>query len=173
MNLETTEHLFTITINGQDLEVDFSRMHPTVIAAHLKKSAQRFLNDKYSGESGQTKLDLVRADLHLFHSGAPMPERERKASVSKADPVQALARDKAATFLATALTAKLGKDMSVWAKQPQLAKLFRFTEKGAARFDMAALDQWIADYKARDFIAEAREELAQATAGMDFADLGL
>lgn len=180
-DFQSTESQFEIKINGETLVVDFAKMHPTWIAAHLRKAAQRYLNDKYSGEEAATKLDAIRMDLAEMHKGEAMPEKERKAPQSSADPVRKLARDMATTFLAASLTAALGKDMSVWAKQPQLAKLFRFTDKGTARFDLGAVDDWMAANKAkRDYMAEAKAELDKAKAfNVDsdtealFADLGL
>ncbi len=179
--INTTETTFTIKINGEELVVDFAKMHPTWIAAHLRKAAQRFLNDKYSGEAAADKLAMIKLDLAEMHRGEAMPERERKAPTQSADPVRKLAREMATTFLAASLTAALGKDMSVWAKQPQLAKLFRFTDKGAARFDLGAVDDWMEANKAkRDYMAEAKAEIDRAKAFEDnsdmsavFADLGL
>lgn len=179
-DFQATESQFEIKINGETLIVDFAKMHPTWITAHLRKAAQRYLNDKYSGEEAATKLDAIRMDLAEMHKGEPMPERERKAPQASADPVRKLAREIATTFLAASLTAALGKDMSVWAKQPKLAALFRFTDKGYARFDLAAVDRWMETNKAkRDYMAEAKAELdkakafdASATEAL-FADLGL
>lgn len=172
--IKTPQTAFAIKIDGKELVVDFAKMDATWIAAHLKKAAQRFLNDKYAGEDAATKFEAISADLHLMHSGAPMPERERKvSSATTADPVRKLAREMATTFLAASLAKKLGKDMSVWAKEPKLAKLFRFTEKGAARFDLGAVDDWMAGYTARDFMAEAKAELDKAGSGIDLDDLGL
>lgn len=179
-DFQSTESQFEIKINGESLVVDFAKMHPTWIAAHLRKAAQRYLNDKYSGEDAATKLDAIRMDLAEIHKGEPMLDKERKAPQASADPVRKLAREMATTFLAASLTAALGKDMSVWAKQDKLKTLFRFTEKGHARFDLAAVDKWMESNKAkRDYMAEAKAELDKAKAfdagATDalFADLGL
>lgn len=180
-NFQSTESQFEIKINGETLVVNFAKMHPTWITAHLRKAAQRFLNDKYSGEEAATKLDAIRMDLAEMHKGEPMPEKERKAPQSSTDPIRKLAREMATTFLAASLTAALGKDMSVWAKQDKLKGLFRFTDKGSARFDLTAVDQWMETNKAkRDYMAEAKAELDKAKAfNVDsdtealFADLGL
>ena len=88
LNVETV--LFTTKINGEEVQVDFSKMHPSWVEAHLQKAAQRFLNDRYSGEKGATKLKAIRADLAVIHSGEPMPVRERQTR-APADPVEALA----------------------------------------------------------------------------------
>lgn len=172
--IETTETAFEIKINGEVLVVDLAKMHPTWVAAHLRKAAQRFLNDKYSGESGQTKLDAIRADLADMHKGEAMPERERKASVSTADPVRKMARDLATTFLKTSLEKAMGKDASTWAKNPKTAHLFKTTEKGNVRFDLAAVDAWMVTFAAKqDFMQSARDAMAEAEEQVDLGDLGL
>lgn len=156
------------------LAIDFSKMDQTWIKRCLEYGARRLVNDTYSGEKGDDKIALCKAMLDDMHSGKPLAEKERKAATgSKLDPVVKLARDKATTFLAASLTKKLGKDMSKWAAVPQLAKLFSFTEKGNARFDLKAVDEWISNYTARDFVQEAKDELAQAQTDIDFDDLGL
>ena len=179
--IETTELRFPIKIDGQEFIVDYSTMHPTWVAAHLRKAAQRFLNDKYSGEDGPTKRELIAADLKDIATGAPMPERERKApSAAKADPVRKMARDLATTFLTARFRAAFKTDdMGVWAKNEKAAKYLRFTEKGSARFDLAKVDEWIDAFAkqegGQDFMAQAQAALAesQALAEVDLDDLGL
>lgn len=156
------------------LAIDFGKMHESWVRRCMEYGARRLVNDTYSGEKGDVKVHLCKAMLDDMHNGLPMPEKERKASgVSKADPVRKLARDKASTFLTQSLAKKLGKDMAIWAKEPKLAKLFTFTEKGNAKFDLGAIDEWIKGYTARDFVQEAKDELAQAQSDIDFDDLGL
>lgn len=156
------------------LGIDFAKMHESWIKRCMEYGARRLVNDTYSGEKGDEKVALCKAMLDEMHNGKPMQVRERKAPTgSKVDPVQRLARDKATTFLTAQLTAKLGKDTAVWAKNEKLAKLFSFTEKGNAKFDLGAVDQWIKDFDKRDFVQEAKDELAMATDGVDLDDLGL
>jgi hypothetical protein len=157
------------------LVIDFAKMDESWIKRCMEYGARRLVNDTYSGEKGDEKVALCKAMLDEMHNGKPLMVRERKAPTgSKADPVQRLARDKATTFLTAQLSAKLGKDMAIWAKNEKLAKLFAFTEKGNAKFDLGAVDQWIVEYKEkRDFVQEAKDELAMATNGVDLDDLGL
>jgi len=155
------------------LAIDFSRMHESWIKRCMEYGARRLVNDTYSGEKGDEKIQLCKLMLDEMHNGQPMATKERKAATSKADPVIKLARDKATTFLTASLTKKLGKDMSTWAKEPKLAKLFSFTDKGNARFDLKAIDEWMKGYTARDFVQEAKDELATASDDLDLDDLGL
>lgn len=174
LTISTTETVFDIKINGEELSVDFAKMDPTWIAAHLRKAAQRFLNDKYSGETGQTKLDMIKTDLHQMHSGQAMPERERKANVSTSDPVRKMARDLATSFLKTNLEKAMGKDYAKWADNPKTAHLFKMTEKGNVRFDLGAVDAWMESFKDKqDFMQSARDALAEADDALDLGDLGL
>jgi hypothetical protein len=184
-NIQTTETAFVIKIDGKELTVDFSKMHASWITAHLRKAAQRYLNDKYSGEDAAIKYEAIAADLHAMHSGAPMPEKERKASVaSKADPVRKLARDLATTDLVATFkrNAKaLGADEKAWALHETTAKYFRTTEKGSIRFDLDEVDNYIERAKVRakepkDFLADAKAQIdaaSAATENIDLSDLGL
>lgn len=179
--IETTEIKFPIKIDGQEFIVDFSAMHPTWVTAHLRKAAQRYLNDKHAGVDGPTKRDLVAADLKDMALGNPMPQKERKApQAAKADPVRKMARDLATTFLTTRFRAAFKTDdMSVWAKNDKAAKYLRFTEKGSARFDLAKVDEWIDSFAeqdgGQDFMEQARSALADSEAAedVDLEALGL
>lgn len=172
LNVENTR--FETKINGETIIVDFAKMHPTWIEAHLQKAAQRFLNDKHSGEKGDVKLELIRAELKDVHSGEPMPQKERKSPVAKADPARKMARDMATTFLVSAFKSKFGGDSAHWATEPKIAHLFRTTEAGNVRFDLAAVDKWIDGYAdKRNFMQEARDAIASAQESVDLDDLGL
>jgi hypothetical protein len=176
--INTLEAKFKVTVAGEEFVVDFTRMHPSWVSAHLRKAAQRFVNDGLTGmtqELPSVKADAARKAFAAIHSGEAMPEKIRKApSVSKIDLVRKLAREKATTFLTARLVKQLGKDMKVWAAQPKLAKLFTFTDKGNARFDLAAVDEWMDGFKStRDFMAEAADELAIDADESGLDDLGL
>ena len=149
---------------SRDQLADFAEAHSATIATQTRAMMQKALDALYAGQW------QVRA-----------ASDGTAARQSSADPVRKLAREMATTFLTASLTAALGKDMSVWAKQDKLKALFRFTDKGHARFDLAAVDKWMEANKAkRDYMAEAKAELDKAKAfNVDsdtdalFADLGL
>lgn len=176
--IECNETAFVIKINGQELTVDFSKMHPTWIDAHLRKAAQRFLNDKYSGEDAATKLELITADLRDIHSGEAMPEKERKAaSAVKADPVRKLARETCTAQLVSkfkANAATFGADEKAWIAHPKIGKFFRQTPKGGVRFDLAAVDKYMAAEAARDggtdYMADAKAAMDTASEAVDLSE---
>jgi len=177
--IETTETRFTFGIRDSagdwhTFEVDFTKLHPTWVAAHLKKAAQRYLNDKYSGEKGNDKLELIRLDLADMHKGDPMPERERKVGVAVADPVRKLARQIATTVLTDTFAKVFGKDSKAWAGEAKIAHLFKLTDAGNVRYDLAAVDAWMdgqAKAGKRDYMAEAKAQL-ETPVKVDLADLG-
>lgn len=176
--IETTELVFSTKIGGVEFVIDYSKMHPTVVADHLLKAAQRYVNDSLG--STKDELPSVRADMARLafaevHSGNPLPVKERKASVtSAADPVRKMARDLATTFLVTQFKAAMPGDEKVWAKNPKTEKFFRATEKGHVRFDLGAVDEWMKAYAAkRDFVAEAKASLESVKEEVDLSDLGL
>ncbi len=131
----------------------------------------------YASDKSAIALANMQSTVEVnLYSGAWAAERQRATGASKVDPVRKLARDMATTFLTQSLTARIGKDMAKWAKEPKLAALFTFTEKGNARFDLQAVDKWMQGFAARDFMAEAKvqiESAQSAGAGLDLADLGL
>jgi hypothetical protein len=161
MTLETTQLVFQTKINGETVEVDFGKMHPTWIAAHLQKAAQRFLNDRYSGEKGADKLAMVRADLNEIHKGEPMPEVVRQ-SRAPADPVEALAVKNAKAALGAMFQTLTGKrKIADFATHEKAAPFFRETG-GTLAWDEAHVAAWMAKQKEsgkRDFMAEAKATL--------------
>lgn len=175
MEMARIDVIGTMKVNGVELHFGTARMHESWIARALEYGVKQLVNDTYSGEKGQVKHDLCRAMLADMMNGKPMPVKERKAPTARGiDAVRALAREKATSFLVAGLTKKFGKDMATWAAQPALQKLFRFTEKGTARFDLVAVDVWMegAIKAQRDFMQEAREELESAE-DIGLEDLGL
>lgn len=166
-----------IKINGQPLHVHPGKMHPSFLARCLEYGIRRHVNDAYASLKDDVKLEACTALVAEMNSGAGfVVTRQAGSGVPKADPVQKMARELATDFLTTQLTAKLGKDMNVWAKEEKLQKLFRFTDKGAARFNLEEVDVWMKAYQAkRNFMAEARVELDRraAVVKVDLADLGL
>ncbi len=172
MTLESTQLVFQTKINGETVEVDFGKMHPTWIAAHLQKAAQRFLNDRYSGEKGAEKLAMVRADLNEIHKGEPMPEVVRQ-SRAPADPVEALAIKNAKTALGAMFQTLTGKrKIADFAAHEKAAPFFRETG-GTLAWDEAHVSAWMAkqaENGKRDFRADAMATL-NGVADLDDLDL--
>lgn len=166
-----------IKINGQPLHVHPGKMHPTFLARCLEYGIRRHVNDANASLKEDVKLEACTALVAEMNAGKEyVVARQVGSGVVKADPVRKMAREMATDFLTQQLAAKFGKDMNVWAKEEKLAKLFRFTDKGAARFDLEEVDAWMKGFAAkRDFMAEAKAEIERRAnaAKVDLDDLGL
>jgi len=172
MTLETTQLVFQTKINGEIVEVDFGKMHPTWVAAHLQKAAQRFLNDRYSGEKGATKLEMVRADLNEIHKGEPMPEVVRQSRPTT-NPIEALATKNAKAALGAMFErAGFGKRHADWMNHEKAAQFFR-EANGAIAWDESKVAAWMgkqAEAGKRNFLAEAEATL-EGVAELDDLDI--
>jgi hypothetical protein len=186
--IKTTEAAFKVTVAGEEFVVDFARMHPTWIAAHLKKAAQRFVNDGLTGMSGElpsVKAAMARDMFGKIHSGEAMPAKERKAAaIAKPDMARKIARDLATTeLLATfkSMAKQLGADEKAWAKHPAVAKYFKVSDKGRVTFDLGEVDQYIMRAVTReknptDFLAQAQAQIDAAESiadDVDLSDMGI
>ena len=165
-----------VKIDGIELAMAPRKMHETVLIRALEYGLRRAVNDKYSGEKGATKVELVRKLIADWEAGAELEGRSRGMAKTKVTETRKLARELATSYLTASLSKKLGNDMSAWAKVEKLAKLFRFTDKGAARFDLDAVDAWMEEFAAKDggkdFMAEAVAML-DTPKDIDLDDLGL
>lgn len=186
--INTPELRFPVTIAGQEFVVDFGLMHPTWVEVHLRKAAQRYVNDSLTAMAGELPSVKAAAAALAFgeiHSGEAKAEKPRKAaSISKADPVTALARDLATTDLTAMLNKNkhvFGQDEKTWAAHSATAKYFKVSEKGRVTFNMAAMDEYIAKAVTRkndpvDFVAIAQERVNSAETiadDVDLSDFGL
>jgi len=185
--IETTDIKFKVTVAGEDFVVDFARMHPSWVAAHLKKAAQRFVNDGLTGMSGElpsVKAAMARNMFGKIHSGEEMPAKERKAAaIAKPDMARKIARDLATTELLAKFKSRaeaLGPDEKAWAKHPAVAKYFKVSDKGRISFDIGAVDDYIERAKTfekdpSDFMAKAQAMLSEVDAiaeDVDLSDMG-
>lgn len=181
--INTTEIRFDVKIGGQDFVVDFSKMHPGWVALHLRKAAQRFVNDGLTGLAGE--LPSVKAAeagrlFGMIHSGeAPQAKERKAASVTRADPVRKLARDLATTELLATLkknAGHFGSDEKAWAVHPATAKYFKVSDKGRVTFIWDEVDSYIIRAKERennpaDFMAIAQAQIDEAGTIADDIDL--
>lgn len=160
--LKVEQVVYTTKMDGQEITIDFSKMHHSWLEAHLKKAAQRFLNDTYSGLMPSEKLAQARKDLAVIHSGEAMPEKARRSGGGGGDPIKALALKNAKTDL-----------MAIFKKRTKLAKIADiigagddavnkyFSADGTWRDEqvVAFIDKQ-KDAGKRDYVAEARDLLA-------------
>ena len=163
--------------------VDPNKLHPTWLARVIEYGCRRLPNDDSSSLKGQVKIDAIKLFVAEMESGNPLEAKERKAGVSKADPVRKLARDVAADMIAAQCKKKFGKDAELWIADKVWARYLKRTDGGKVAFDLVGLDFFIAQMKnahkfgkvgARDFMAEAEETLAKAIdVELDLEALGL
>jgi hypothetical protein len=79
-------------VNGQAIVLDTEKMDQTWLDHCLAYGIGRFINDKYSGEKGQTKYDLCMLLGKEMQNGEPMPAVVRGGGGGqRQDPVKALA----------------------------------------------------------------------------------
>tara|TARA_R110000868_G_scaffold307378_3_gene568863 strand:+ start:3121 stop:3651 length:531 start_codon:yes stop_codon:yes gene_type:complete len=163
LNVITTT--FATKVNGQELIVDFAKMHPTWINAYLRKATQRYLNDDMAGLEPSVKLAATIDALKEIHSGNPMPEKTRRAAgTGKAsDPVLDLALKNAKLALSAMFKAatKLVKMSDMVAASPKVAAYF--TAKGETQvWREDVVIGWMetqTESGKRDFMQEARDTL--------------
>ena len=170
--LQTPNVVFTTKIGGTLVEVDFSLMHPTWIEAHLRKAAQRFINDDLAGQfkdDDSGKLAAWRLAYAEMASGKEMPEKARRnaGTYRSDDPVRDLAHKNAkAALLAIFKTrTKLVKIEDMCQKDEAVAAYF----KDKTWLDdkvQAYIEKQLAAGK-RDFMQEAKDTLASFEEGND------
>lgn len=157
-------YVFETKINGQPIAYDPAKMHESWLIAFLEKGMQRFANDKYSGEKGQTKFDLCAEIARQANSGDEMPEAERgsrRASVPD-DVALAIRNAKADLTVRFKRLTGEGKIANMVAADKRVAKYFE--EKGDnVVWKDDAVQTWIDKQKesgTRDYLAEAQAALA-------------
>jgi hypothetical protein len=140
------------------------KMHESWLLAFLEKGMQRYANDKYSQDSGDTKLDLCRAVAKMANSGDEMPEKERgsrKASVPD-DVALAIRNAKADLTLTFKRLTGVGKIADMVEADERVQKYFEAKGDAWVWRDEVVQD-WIGKQKEagkRDYIQEAKDALA-------------
>lgn len=162
--IQTTETKFEIKVNGEQLVVDFAKMHPTWVAHYLQKAAQRRLNDDMSGLSPAEKLVETRKALAAIHAGEEyVPARRSGGGGVAKDPIKALAlkNAKAALSLVFKNATKENK-VADWAKHEKISPFFKETANGFT-WDDSTVEKFMTAQKekgAHDYMAEAKATLA-------------
>lgn len=152
---------YATKVNGQTILWKVGEAHQSWLQAMLEKGLQRFANDKYSGEKGQTKYELIAEVAKEFNSGAAMPEPTRRAGGVSLTTTQSIAVKLAKDTLMIAF-----KSLTDCAK---IADMCDKDERVAAYFDLSGdrptwrdniVLEWIGEQRAagkRDYIAEAEQ----------------
>ena len=161
---------YATKVNGQPIMWKVGEAHPSWLQAVLEKGLQRFANDKYSGEKGQTKYELIAAMAAEFNAGKAMPEPTRRAGGASLTNTQSMAVKLAKDTLMIAF-----KSLTDCAK---IADMCDKDERVAAYFDLSGdrptwrddvVLEWIGKQREagkRDYIAEA-EAMAEQVSDID------
>lgn len=182
ITINTSEAVFESRMkdkNGdwQTITTDYRKMHPTYVAAYLRKAAQRFLNDAYSQEQPDNKYAMAIEENLLVHSGEAMPEKVRRGSgiSTKHDPITTLALKRAKDFLTNTFKEKTDATKAVdFAADDRFAKFFKVKDDRATWIDSAVIEwmeQDVVKENVKDFMKAAAKELDKASA--DLSGLGL
>lgn len=153
-----------LKINGQSIIINTDKLHESWIAHCLAYGLRRFPNDKYSGEKGQTKFDLVHALVVDMHSGDAMPERVKGVSRAPKDPILNLALKTAKTDLGAMFRKVTSATKTIdWCKHEKVAQFFKVDGDKAIWID-AVVVKWMESRK------ETCDYMANAKVSIDAAD---
>lgn len=153
------DYVVQTRINGQVIEYRPSKMDQSWIERFLEKGIQRYANDMYSGEKGNTKYDLCKAIAAEANSGEPAPEKTvRKASLP--DDV-ALAVKNAKADLKLLFQKLTGKGKIADQVDHEKVKPFFDVKAESVTWNDAKVLEWIEKRKeaGKDYLAEAKESL--------------
>lgn len=143
--------------NGVFVAIDPTKAHNSWLVEMLRYGAQRKPNDSFAGESGQTKLDLVRELIGQINAGEERAITIRRSGGSSVDPVTKMARGMARDILTLAFKKNTGlaKIADMCAANEKVAAYFTESD-GKFTWKPEMLDAFIESKPGgRDFKAEA------------------
>ncbi len=153
-------YAYATKIDGREVLWHPGKMDNSYLVAFLEKGMQRLANDKWSGEKGDTKYDLVKGMAQDANSGKELPEGRTRTARLPDDIALAQKNAKADLLLVFKKATGKGKvaDMQ---DVPQIAAFFQ--EKGGSTvWNPDAVNRYIEKQRVdggRDYIAEARATL--------------
>jgi len=161
---------FQTKINGQAIQYHVDKMDQSWIIAFLEKGMQRFANDKYSGETGQTKFDLCRGIAKAANSGEEMPVTVRGSSKPKMPDNMALAVKNAKADLTLLFKRVTGQGKIVDMVAHEKVAPFFIAKGDAMVWRDEVVQSWIGKQKdaGKDYVAEADAALAVDVSALDF-----
>lgn len=167
---------FGTKANGEFVQVNIKDAHDTWLAEALRYGFQRKINDTFAGESGNTKLELVRDLVAKINAGEERAITARRSGGSSVDPVTKMARGFARDLLMTAFKKSTGlvKIADMCEANEKVAQFFTFKDD-KPMWNMEAVDKFMDTKPAgRDFRAEAEAAIKEADATADLlGDLDL
>ena len=156
------DYVFDTKINGQIVQYDPAKMHSSWLRRFLEKGMQRLANDMFSGETGQTKFDLVAGIAAQSMSGEVAPVRQRGGTARLPDDVS-LALKLARQDLNIIFKKVTGKGKaSEFAEHEKIAPFFTFKDNDVALWNNDVVQTWVekqAKDDKRDYLAEAKKSL--------------
>lgn len=158
---------FETKINGQAVVYHPGKMHESWLIRFLEKGMQRYANDMFSGEKGNTKLDLCRGIAQEANSGEAAPERTmRKASLPDD---QALAVKNAKQDLNMLFKQITGMGRIADMVEHEKVKPFFSEGPNGPTWEDEAVLAWIEKRKesGKDYLAEAKQSLEAINSAAD------
>lgn len=99
--------MIAMKVQGVEVSIDLTKVHESWVQTFLEYGVRRKLNDTYSAEKGNEKIELVRAMIKDLESGKEVKIRGTSAGKA-ADPVEALAIKTAKADLMAIFKARTG-----------------------------------------------------------------
>jgi hypothetical protein len=163
-------------VNGQAIVLDTEKMDQTWLDHCLAYGIGRFINDKYSGEKGQTKYELCMALGKDMQSGDPMPAVVRGGGGGqRQDPVKALAFKNAKADLSAMFRAATGFTKGIEQATHEKVAPFFVVKDDRATWNDSNVELWIGKQKdagKTDYMQAAKDILTTdvdaAVADLDF-----
>ena len=167
---------FGTKANGEFVQINVQDAHDTWLAEALRYGFQRKVNDTFAGETGNTKLELVRDLVSQINAGEERAITMRRSGGSSVDPVTKMARGFARDLLMTAFKKSTGlaKIADMCAANEKVAQFFTAKDDKYI-WNHDAVDKFMETKPAgRDFKAEAEQAIKEADAAADLlGDLDL
>lgn len=153
------DYVVQTRINGQLIEYRPAKMDQSWLERFIEKGIQRYANDMYSAEKGNTKYDLCKEIAAQANSGEAAPEKAvRKASLP--DDV-ALAVKNAKADLKLLFQKLTGKGKIADQIDHEKVKPFFDVKADSVTWNDKKVLEWIEKRKeaGKDYLAEAKESL--------------
>lgn len=152
-------YAFATKINGEEVVYHPHKMHESYLLRFLEKGMQRYANDMFSGEKGNTKLDLCRGIAEEANSGKELVAAQRVARLPNDVALAVKMAKQDLLIIFKQLTGK-GK-IADMVDNEKVKPFFKVTAESVAWKD-ETVQKWIAKQKEagkRDYLAEAKASL--------------
>lgn len=158
---------FNTRISGRDVAYTPQTMDQSYLLRFLEKGMQRYANDMYSGQEGNTKYDLCMALAAEANEGKKLEPRQRVAKLPSDVALAVKMAKQDLTIIFKQVTGK-GK-IADMVDNDKVAPFFKVTAESVVWND-ETVQKWIAKQKEagkRDYMAEAKASLNVDAAALD------